>query len=169
MTELPQQAPSKTDGTTHLLAFIADFPAECPVCDYSLEGLTEPRCPECGAELELRVGSPRLHVGAWALAMVSFALALGFDGVVSLVMLIALTTTLASSAVPPPPLLAFLLTLFFILLAASMATGLLVVARGRHRWTRRPTRQQWKNAIIVFLSVGLLHAAIGLAWISRWV
>lgn len=168
MTERPQQPPSTNNGTRHLLAFVADCPAECPVCDYSLRGLTQPRCPECGAELELRVGSPRLHVGAWALAIISFALALGFDGVVSIILLLALTTSLASTNTPPPPTFAFVLTGFFILLAASMATGLVLVARGRHRWTRRPTRKQWTHATAVFLTVGLLHAAIGVAWISRW-
>lgn len=177
MTEPPQSTPSTNNGTRHLLAFVAECPAECPVCDYSLRGLTQPRCPECGAELELRVGSPRLHVGAWALAMTSFALALGFDGVVSIIFLIVLVTTSIAAFFPPPagppaappPLLAFLLTSFFIVLAASMAAGLLVVARSRSRWTRKPTRQQWKHAIIVFLSVGTFHALIGLAWLSRWI
>ncbi|MFG0242012.1 MAG: hypothetical protein ACF8R9_04415 [Phycisphaerales bacterium JB054] len=168
MAEPPQNPPGANNGTRHLLAFVADCPAECPVCDYSLLGLTEPRCPECGAELELRVGSPRLHVGAWALAMTSFALALGFDGVVSIILVIALTTSLASTATPPPPPFAYVLTSFFLVLAASMATGLFLVARSRHRWTRRPTRKQWTHATAVFCAVGLLHAAIGVAWISRW-
>ncbi|QKK07310.1 MAG: hypothetical protein HND58_03500 [Planctomycetota bacterium] len=109
--------------------------------------------------------------------MTSFALALGFDGVVSIIFLIALVTTSIAAFFPPPagppaappPLFAFLLTAFFIVLAATMAAGLLVVARSRPRWTRKPTRQQWKHAIVVFLSVGTFHALIGLAWLSRWI
>lgn len=162
MTEPPQSTPSTNNGTRHLLAFVAEWPAECPVCDYSLRGLTQPRCPECGAELELRVGSPRLHVGAWALAIVSFALALGFDGVVSLIMLIAIATS------PNIPWIALGICSLFLLLATSMATGLLVVARNRPRWTRRPTRTQWTHAIAVFLTVGMIHALIGLGWMSLW-
>src|SRR4051812_18016461 len=36
----------------------------CPLCDYNLRGLTEPRCPECGAKFdwdELRNPARRLH------------------------------------------------------------------------------------------------------------
>src|SRR5438067_674590 len=36
----------------------------CPLCDYNLRGLAEPRCPECGAKFdwdELRNPARRLH------------------------------------------------------------------------------------------------------------
>lgn len=35
-----------TDGPPEWAAIEADV--FCPLCDYNLRGLTEPRCPECG-------------------------------------------------------------------------------------------------------------------------
>jgi len=42
----------------------AGEPVLCPLCDYDLRGLTEPRCPECGYRFawdELRDSARRLH------------------------------------------------------------------------------------------------------------
>lgn len=30
----------------------------CPLCDYDLRGLTEPRCPECGYRFDLQFDRP---------------------------------------------------------------------------------------------------------------
>lgn len=162
MPDLQSQEPVVSPGSEHLLGFVADRDEPCPVCAYSLRGLTEPRCPECGAPLTLHVGSPQLRVGPWALAIVSFALALGFDGVVSLMMIIGIALR------PNPGWIAAGIVSLFVVLSGSMATGLLVVARGRARWTRRPVARQWIHAGVIFVAVGLLHALIGVGWISLW-
>jgi hypothetical protein len=97
------------------------------------------------------------------LAIVSFALALGFDGVITLIMCIGIAMA------PNPGLIAIGLVSLFLLLTGSMATGLIVVARGRTRWTRRPVKEQWALAGTIFVAVGGLHALIGIGWISMWV
>ncbi len=148
----------KNNGAPHLLAFVAECPAACPVCDYSLRGLATPICPECGAELELHVGSPRLRIGPWALAIVGFALALGFDGVMAVIMAARLLANPATQWQP------YGIVTGFALLAAVMLGGLLVTARTRPAWTRRPVTTQRILAGITFGSVGLFHAFSGTAF-----
>lgn len=159
MTAQAPSQPQVNPGTSHLLAFVAECPAACPVCEYSLRGLTEPRCPECGAELQLQVGSPRLHVGGWALAMIGFALALGFDGVVSLIMMTALVLN------PTTQWEVFGIVSLFLVLTGSMLAGLLIVARRKRHWTRRRLRHQWRTGIGIFLCVGSLHALVGAGFV----
>ena len=145
----------------HLLEFVACCDEPCPVCGYSLRGLAEPRCPECGSSLELRVGSPQLRVGPWAVALVSFALGLGFDGVVSLLMTIALILDPTTSWEPIGVVSGFTV------LAGAMLIGLVRVARSRPTWTRRTVRTQRLLAAVVFGCVGGIHAMVGTAFILK--
>lgn len=46
-----------------LLAFLSENDASCPVCRYSLKGLSRPICPECRQDLVLTVGVTRLRLG----------------------------------------------------------------------------------------------------------
>jgi predicted RNA-binding Zn-ribbon protein involved in translation (DUF1610 family) len=50
-----------------LTSFLADSDARCPACRYALRGCTSDRCPECGTQLMLRIGSGR-ESSAWWLA-----------------------------------------------------------------------------------------------------
>ena len=50
----------------------------CPVCGYNLRGIESDKCPECGAKLDLRVGSSDLKLGLWIAAILAIALPLGF-------------------------------------------------------------------------------------------
>ncbi|MBK7403730.1 MAG: hypothetical protein IPJ41_03615 [Phycisphaerales bacterium] len=145
----------QTPDHSLFVRFVAGRDVGCPVCDYSIRDLTGPTCPECGCALELRVGSPHLRTGAWVFAIVSFALALGFDGVVSIMFTAMLVLNPTQRWEPIG-----MVTLFF-LLAASMLAGVLLLVRRRTLWARRPLRQQWAIAIAIFLIVGLLHAAVG--------
>lgn len=140
------------------MGFVADRDELCPVCDYSLRGLTEPRCPECGSSLELRVGSPQLRVGPWAVAMVSFALGLGFDGVVAVLMIAALIANPTTMWEPIG------IVSGFVVLAGVMLIGLVRVARSRPTWTRRPVRTQRFLASAVFACVGVVHAVVGVGF-----
>jgi hypothetical protein len=60
-----------------LRRFLEQHDAPCPVCGYSLRNLTSERCPECGARLELRVGSMDLRIGKWIALVLAFALPAG--------------------------------------------------------------------------------------------
>ncbi len=145
-------------GFEHLMSFVADRDEPCPMCEYSLRGLTEPCCPECGAALELRVGSPQLRVGPWAVAMVSFALGLGFDGVVSALMIVALAVNPTAKWEPIG------IASGFVVLTGVMVLGLIRIARSRSAWTRCPVHTQRIQAAAVFVSVGVLHAVVGAAF-----
>lgn len=76
------EAPT-TRAQEMLLDFLREHEAPCPVCGYNLKALTRPICPECGNDLVLTVGVPRLGL-AWLLA----ALAPGFFSGIAAVFLL---------------------------------------------------------------------------------
>ncbi len=59
-----------------MLLAVRDVP--CPVCGYNLRAITSTNCPECGAKLDLRVGSTDLKLGPWLAALLVVGLPLGF-------------------------------------------------------------------------------------------
>ena len=72
-----------TDENTMLLAYLRDRDVTCPLCKYNLRGLTTPRCPECGRDLELTVAVSVPYLSAWA----SLAILLGASGGIGLLIL----------------------------------------------------------------------------------
>jgi hypothetical protein len=155
--------PDGQEDAAALIAFVAERDASCPVCSYNVRGLKEARCPECAARLHLQVGSENLRLGPWFLAVLSFALALGFDGVVSLVGGTAMSIATVMNGVPPigrawPILVRFagILTL-----AAASGAGVWMMFRRRRAFMMLPRRRQWLVAWIVFGAVFLVHAGFG--------
>ncbi len=59
-----------------LLLAARDIP--CPVCGYNLRAIASTNCPECGAQLDLRVGSTDLKLGPWLASLLVVGLPLGF-------------------------------------------------------------------------------------------
>ena len=59
-----------------MLLAVRDVP--CPVCGYNLRAISSANCPECGAKLDLRVGSTDLKLGPWLAALLVVGLPLGF-------------------------------------------------------------------------------------------
>ena len=59
-----------------MLLAVRDIP--CPVCGYNLRAITSTNCPECGAKLDLRVGSTDLKLGPWLAALLVIGLPMGF-------------------------------------------------------------------------------------------
>ena len=81
---MPTDAPPETDTPSptlsrdeHLLAFVREHEARCPLCDYNLRGLSRPRCPECGQELKLDVRLAEPFLAAWVTLVVALSLAAG--------------------------------------------------------------------------------------------
>lgn len=143
-----------------LISFIASRDAACPVCSYNLRGLSRARCPECSAELHLQVGSDNLRLGPWLLGILSFALALGFDGVVTIVMSIGLVIFPPRSMGTARPMLMALAG--FIGLAAACGAGVWLFYRRRRAFTRLGPRSQWRIAAAIFAAVFAVHAVFGL-------
>lgn len=140
--------------------YLGERHAPCPVCGYDLHRLRQDACPECGAHLVLQVGSDNLAIGPWVLAVISLALAIGFDGVVSLLLTVGVS-------INPPRGRGEFLRVFevlggFLLLAALCAAGVAwLVRRRRTVWNRIPRRKQWRLAWGVFAAVGLVHLVFG--------
>jgi hypothetical protein len=150
-----------------LVAYLADRDAPCPVCSYNLRGLADaagsaPVCPECASELHLEVGSENLRLGAWLLAVISLALALGFDGVVTILLTIVL---IVAGRPPSPAEFQIVITVLscFVLLAGAAGGGIALLVRRRRGWLRMPPKRQWQVGAAVFLFTGLSHALYG--WI----
>ena len=63
-----------------LIEFLGQRDVPCPLCGYNLRQLRSARCPECGRELELRVGLSEPRQGAWVTAQIAIAAAAGVGG-----------------------------------------------------------------------------------------
>jgi hypothetical protein len=156
MDPAPVQSRDEADLLRELLAS-RDIP--CPVCSYNLRGLDRPVCPECAAPLRLHLTSSNLRLGPWLLGVISLALALGFDGVVSLLLSFGLILS------PPKSPAAFQIFLTFlggfILLVAVAGAGIWALVAKRPAWNRLPLRRQWAFGSSIFLVTFLSHALFG--------
>ncbi|QYK47242.1 MAG: hypothetical protein KF838_10675 [Phycisphaeraceae bacterium] len=154
----------QSDGATDagrarmLREFLASNDAACPVCGYNLRGLLHQACPECNAPLSLGVTSENLSIGPWVLAIVSFAMAAGFDGVVATVL------TVVMIANPPPIWLPYAVVGMFMTLAIASLACVLRIVRLRRRWAFQTRRIQWRWALMCLGGVFTLHACIGIAF-----
>lgn len=149
-----------TSDETALRDWVASRDAPCPVCSYNLRGLKLAVCPECAASLHLQVGSTNLRIGAWLTAVMGLALALGFDGVVAVLIT-------AGLILHPPKMrgdFQFMLMLLgaFVVLAAACLAGIALLVRKRSRWNRLTNRTRWIMALGIFGGVGVFHAVFGL-------
>lgn len=136
--------------------FLEGEHAPCPVCEYDLFRVSGSTCPECGSPIQLGVVSPHARFGPWLLAVIAFALALGFDGVVMLLMFVPMIAqgVPAFSAAPQ----FWVLYLMMLALTSCSGLGLTLVLRRKRRWQSRPVKKQWRMGWAVFLGVGFGHA-----------
>ncbi len=129
----------------HLLAFVREHEARCPLCDYNLRGLSRPTCPECGQELKLDVRLAEPYLAAWVTLVVALSLAAG-PGAMFILM----------SVMHGPPGGPWYRVL--IMPYAVAAIPLLIVALfARRRVCRLPRPAQWLLALApVFMGVLML-------------
>src|SRR5262245_45664099 len=161
MADQPSNAAGRPDL---LVGFLADRDAPCPVCGYNLRALGASRCPECSSPLELAVASPNLNPGPWVTTMVSLAMGMGFDVVVTVI----IASVLTIKGLPPNPagrVFVGMAVATFVVLTAACGGCLLATYRRRKSWATRPVRQQWRWAVAVFLLTFGVHGAVGL-WMS---
>lgn len=139
-----------------LLAYLADNPEPCPNCDYRLNELTEPRCPECGNAIRLTIAAPTPKHLPWVSAVVWFAMGLGFDVVAATLWL----TALGFSVLFGNQLLRAIQFLGpGMLVAAALVNiaGIIWLLRARRQWTRRTITVQWARSAGVFGAVLVGH------------
>ena len=75
------------EGDGQLIRWLEERDVACPICAYNLRDLKAVYCPECGGRLRLHVGSDNMKLGAWFLGVLGLSLALGFDGVITTLMI----------------------------------------------------------------------------------
>lgn len=146
-----------------LREYLDSHDAPCPVCGYNLRGVVLERCPECNAPIEIGVGSSQAFLGAWLLAMLAFAMALGFDLVIGSLMVLSVAMTAGEDAGA-----LYLMISLVTLGLASIGMLWVLVARKRD-WMRMARKKQWKIAWGIFFGVFFVHLSVGvgLYFISR--
>lgn len=138
-----------------LHAYLQEHDAPCPLCGYNLRGVTLLSCPECDAPIELCVGSSQLQLGAWLFAMLSFAMALGFDLVIAMLIVVPIIMTRGEDGA------ILFLGAALVTLGLGSAGMLWVLIAKKRVWLGMPRRRQWKSARMIFAGVFLLHLLTG--------
>lgn len=125
----------------------AESDVPCPVCNYNLRGITASKCPECGARLEIKIGSLDLRIGIWLVALIGTALAAGPAAVATIV----LPFVIAAGRMPDH-------RAFVVLPLIDMAFAVILFSLIRRR--RRFWRQSRKKQIMLATTAIALGAAI---------
>jgi hypothetical protein len=139
----------ETNYSSMLIEFLAERDAPCPRCGYNLRNLTQPACPECNADLMLKVGlqHPVVH---WLLLTLAPSTFCALSMMVFIVMSVI-------HGIPGRFPLAAMLTIGFLIVSGLAGIAL---ALG-HRWfMRRREAMQKACAAITWL----IHVAAFLAF-----
>ena len=158
---MTEAKPPPTEDEQALVAWLQSHDAACPVCAYGLRGLPAAVCPECGAGLELTVGSQSARLGAWLVCVLSLALGIGFDLVAAT--LIAVGLIVFGSGGDPQP---FILMGALLLLGGVCGALTVRLVRTRVTFLRRPRFEQWRRVMLWFAGVGVGHAAAGIGLVE---
>ena len=128
-----------------LRALLASRDMPCPVCGYNLRRITSANCPECGAQLDLRVGSIDLKLGLWLVALFGLALPAGFVSVFAIIGVLRLALDVVLSGgfgsysgfwiVP-------------MVITGAYALLLWRLIRSRRKFWSRPRRAQRRSALL---------------------
>lgn len=153
--EHPERIPR--DASPQMLRdFLAEHDALCPVCGYNLRGVTIGVCPECECSIELGVASNNAYLGAWLLALLSFAMPLSFDLLIGLMMIVS--SIMSRGEVPE----ALFLMISLVTLSLTCIGMLWVLVVRKRDWLRMARRKQWRIAWAIFAGVFVVHLLVGL-------
>jgi hypothetical protein len=136
-----------------LLSFVATRDIPCPVCGYNLRGNESIRCSECGATLQLRVGSLDLKLAPWLVALLGTALPMGAVGLIVTGMLFMMRRF----ADPNAARVTGALIALFILYGAVIH---FLVQKRRKLWSARCSNQWRITGIVLLLNAIAFSAAI---------
>lgn len=127
----------------------------CPLCEYNLRGLLSPRCPECGRDLELRIGLSEPRQGAWLTAQLALAATGGIG-------LLAIITVIASGWPQTGQPFQWLFDLCFSYYFASIPLALALLV-WRRRYLRLGRTLQWAVAAVAVLLAVVTIVALPIA------
>ena len=78
-TDGAETAPASADAAElMLIQFLSERDASCPLCQYNLRNLQNPRCPECGMRLSLSVATAEPLMKPWLLLVMPLVASAGF-------------------------------------------------------------------------------------------
>ncbi len=148
----PESQPTESQLLRALLA-VRDVP--CPVCGYNLRTNTSDACPECGAQLDLRVGSLDLKLGPWLTAVIAITLVVGFLGLFLLLYSIPMVLSGFTTA--------YLLVVAIPLAICGVYVFLLwrLITRRKKFWARSRRAQLIAAAVYTLAGPGLFIGLLG--------
>ncbi len=152
----PHTAPDELESQL-LKSLLTARDIACPVCGYNLRAIVSANCPECGAKLDLRVGSVDLKLGAWLVALLAVAIGLGFTSIMAVIY--AWRAALYDVDATPAML---------VMAAASALLGVGLWELIAHRlkfWQRRRGVQYFAAAGYAVTSCGLVVLALYLLFV----
>ena len=146
MTSENQQGPSETEL---LQAWLSSRDVPCPVCGYNLRSIEVANCPECGAKLDLRVGSTDLKIGLWLVGVISLTLPMGLSGFFAIYGLLMVLSGARGGAA----LVTYLIAVG-ILAAPFVVYALLLrrLIRRRKEFWSKPRKAQKVSAVLYILA-----------------
>jgi hypothetical protein len=131
-----------------LRALLASRDIVCPVCAYNLRGNESSNCPECGATLDLRVGSTDLKLGPWLTAVLGLAFPLGFVGIYAVFSFVAMLAFAVGGGSTPSAVSMLASVAVPSLICALYAFLLWRLVRRRRKFWAKPRRAQWRSAVL---------------------
>ena len=143
-----------------LKALLAERDIPCPVCGYNLRAIASTNCPECGAKLDLRVGSTDLKLGLWLVSVLAVALPLGACAI--WVIMICAVMTIEGMWASDAVIATITLAAAGILYGGGLAQ-LLVKRRRFWKWSRMKQRV----TALILGSASILVLASILTWLAR--
>jgi hypothetical protein len=149
--DAPTETPS--DYAVLLRQFLATRDVPCPVCGYNLRDCQSPMCSECGAKLDLRIGSLDLKIGPWLVALLGTALPMGA------VTLIALGMFFMTRRFLDPNALRVLVAFIGLIILYGAVIHFLVQKR-RAFWSKQRAKQWRIVGFILLLNVVAFIGAI---------
>ncbi len=145
-----------------LRGWLSSRDVPCPVCGYSLRSIQSATCPECGARLDVRVGSTDLRIGLWLAGVISLSLAMGFVGLLTILFIVPfLAAGLGLSIGLPVVAISTIITVSYMLV-------LLRLIRNRKKFWSKPRKAQ-KASVVLYILASSAPVSIPLAiWFMAW-
>ncbi len=146
MTSEHQQGISEAEL---LHAWLSSRDVPCPVCGYSLRSIESATCPECGAQLDVRVGSTDLRIGLWLVGVISLTLALGFVGLLTILVVVPVLVAGLGLAIGLP------IVAIITVMTVGYMLALWRLIRRRKKFWSKPRKAQKVSVVLYILAASV--------------